>query len=143
MPTPRKTAKPPELGAEYGKAAAPELEEGDDGMEATIGTGPATTKAAVPAPVPQAPAKRAERAKVPSSDRVGMLAHLVEHWSQVDRPATFSTKWAGGGDEVEVTFVFSEQKKGKWVEVTKVAIGMNIDDAACNLAGLLAQHGKE
>src|SRR5690242_3994333 len=135
MPPTRKTAAPP--------PPAVELEEGDDGLEATIGTGPATTRAAVPAPAPQAPAKPAERAKVPSSDRVGMLAHLVEHWSQVDRPATFSTKWAGGGDEVEVTFVFSEQKKGKWVEVTKVAIGMNIDDAACNLAGLLAQHGKE
>jgi len=68
-----------------------------------------------------------------------MLAHLVEHWSAVDRPAKYSVAWAGAGDEVKVTFTYPQEVKGKWTTVTKTAIGMNIDDAAGNLAGVLAQ----
>src|SRR5690349_110261 len=125
MPPTRKTATPP--------TPPPGLEEGDDGLEATIGTGPATPAATVPAPAPQAPAKRPERTErgaPPESDRVGMLAHLVEHWSAQDRPAQYTVAWAGAGDEVKVTFTYPQEVKGKWTTVTKSAIGMNIDDAA-------------
>lgn len=109
-------------------------------IEATVATAelvPPVAEATVPEPttepVPQRPV-------LPGSDRVGMLNHLVERWSPLDHTARFELEYAAEtGLEVKATLHYEQEVDGKWKNVRKSAIGMNVDDAAGNLAREMAK----
>lgn len=112
--------------AEMGKAFS-----AISGTEAAPDEQPATPTQPEPA--------TAVRGPCPESDRVGMLAHLVEHHGHPDHPASFTVDYASEtGPDILITFTCEREVDGKWKKIKRTAVGMNIDDAAGNMARELA-----
>lgn len=132
--TPRADKAPP-------VPAVPTVVEGQDqavAAPAMVPTAPEVVADRVAPPAaPVAPA----RPKVPTIDRVGMLNHLTNRYSVVDHQAEFAVAYANeNGMDIRIDFSYEQlQLDGKWKAFTATATGMNIDDAAGNLAGVLAR----